>query len=157
MTARIVTRKSVLILVLLALCLPGLARMGDKNNEFRSGKILSVVSKEKSSSADRTDVRPSEPGAYSGVGNGSYSMQPTYFVNYLVLLDVGEEIFSLSGSFDTSHEKPHIKSGEVQYRWHGSKRVQILDSQMRKFDFDLIKREPKPPAAQPAPAASAQK
>jgi hypothetical protein len=152
MIGKTVIRKSVLILALVALCLPGFARTRDKDKEFQSGKILNVMSIEKSSSAALTDARPSMQDPYSGAGGSSYSMQPTYFMNFLVLLDAGEEIISLRGSFDASHDQPHLKSGEVQYRWQGSKRVGILDSQMRKFEFEVIKREPKTPAAQPAPA-----
>lgn len=152
-----ILREVVLIMALITLCLPLYAGKNDKDKEFKTGKILQVQTAQ-AATPPRGYIEPTDVGhnPYSGVDTGSRSTLPaSHFVNYAVLLDTGEETITLKGSFEDSQSQPDIKGiGEVQYRLRGSERVQVLDRHKRKFDFTVVKRDPKPNAAPAVPAAS---
>jgi len=129
------------------LCLPLFAGKNDK--ELLTGKILQV--KTVTGASNYGDAPSSgNRSSYAGAGGPAYSTAPVAVEKYGILLDTGEEILTLTGSIEASARQPEIKEhSEVQYRLHGSKQVQIIDSNKRKFDFTVAKREPKPAAATP--------
>jgi hypothetical protein len=140
-----ISRKAVLVLSLIVLCLPLFAGKNDK--ELQTGKILQV--KKVTASSDYRDAPSSDNrNSYAGAGGPAYSTAPVVVDKYGILLDTGEEILTLTFSIEATAKQPEIKeNSEVQYRLHGTKQVQIIDGNKRKFDFTISKREPKTAAA----------
>ncbi len=149
--------KVILIVAAIALCLPGYAGKNDNDKEFKTGKVLQIqiaqAAPPRNGYIEPTAVNHNP---YAGVETGSTSVLPaSYSVIFAVLLDTGEETITMRGSFEDNNGQPDIKgASELQYRLRGSDRVQVLDRRNRKFEFKVMNREPKPPAAQATSAAS---
>jgi hypothetical protein len=145
-----VMKKIILAIIMLTLSVPVFA--GDKNKDWKIGRVVKVQVQDMQSADYKGSNNTAgagkealDPGASTGgPTGGSFSSAPAHFNRYNVLFETESEAMILSMSKEISFRQPDLKQdAELKYKMQGSNAIEIIDSSGRKTDFKVVKHLPK--------------
>jgi hypothetical protein len=125
---------------------------GDKNKDWKIGRIVKVQVQDMQSSDYKSSNNTTgagraalDPGASTGgPAGGSLSSAPTHFSRYNVLFETETEALILSTSHEISFKQPDLKlEAELRYKFQGSNAIEIIDGSNKNVEFKIVKHLPK--------------
>jgi hypothetical protein len=125
---------------------------GDKNKDWKIGRIVKVQVQDMQSSDYKSSNNTVgagraalDPGASTGgPAGGSLSSAPTHFSRYNVLFETETEALILSTSREISFKQPDLKQEvELRYKFQGPNAIEIIDGSNKNVEFKIVKRLPK--------------